>query len=71
MKAVLLFGSETWNLSSSAIKYLECFHMKAARQMPGMVPKERDDITWLYPLPRDILEAAGLYTVSHYIEVRK
>ena len=36
--AVLLFGSEIWNLSPSVIKVMKGFHVRAARQMAGILP---------------------------------
>jgi hypothetical protein len=35
LQAVLLFGSETWKLSSLSLKSLEGFHIRAARCMAG------------------------------------
>ena len=69
--AILIFGSETWNLSPSAIKCLEGFHLWAARRMTGMQPCKKPDGTWTYPLSEEVLEKAGLYTVSYYIEVQR
>ena len=71
VQAILLFGSETWSLSLSAIKCLEDFHLRAARRMAGMQPRKKRDGTWTYPSSEEVLEKAGLYTVSYYIEVRR
>ena len=71
VQAILLFGSETWNLSPSAIKCLEGFHLRAARRMAGMQPRKKRDGTWTYPSSEEVLEKAGLYTVSYYIEVQR
>ena len=69
VQAVLLFGSEMWNLSPLAIKCLEGFHLRAARRIAGMQPCEKPDGTWTYPSSEKVLETAGLFIVSHYIEV--
>ena len=72
VQAVLLFGSEMWNLTPSALKCLEGFHIRAARRMSGMMPvKDASTSVWNHPASADVLEAAGLYTVKEYIEVRR
>jgi hypothetical protein len=71
VQAVLLFGSETWNLSPSTMKCLEGFHLKAARRLTGMMPTRGDRGTWHYPSSEDVLAAAGLHTIKHYIDVRR
>ena len=43
VQAVLLFGSETWNLSQSAMKCLEGFHIRAAQHMSGKMPRMNSD----------------------------
>ena len=63
-------GSETWNLSPSAMKCIEGFHLKAARRMTGVGHKRGAHGAWDYPLSKDVLEAAGLYTIKTYIDVR-
>ena len=71
IQAVLLFGTEPWNLSPSAITCLEGFHLRTARRMAGMQPRKDPDGSWTYPLLEEVLEMAGLFMVSHYIEVRR
>ena len=38
VQSVLLFGSETWCLSPTALESIEGFHVKAARRMTGVLP---------------------------------
>ena len=71
VQAVLLFGSESWNLTPSAIKCLEGFHLRAARRMTGMMPCKQPDGSWTYPSSEKVLEKAGLHTIAEYIEVRR
>ena len=71
IQAVLLAGSETWNLSPSAVKCLEGFHLRAACQMAGMQARKEPDGIPVYPSSEKVLETAVLYTVSHYIEVSR
>jgi hypothetical protein len=71
VQAVLLYGSETWSLSSTSIKRLEGFHIRAAWRMTGMRPEKKPDGSWSYPCSKDVLEAAGLQTIAHYMGVRR
>ncbi len=71
VQAVLLFGSETWKLSSLSLKSLEGFHIRAARQMAGMQPAKNPDGTWKYPSSKDVLKVVGLMTIGQYIGVRR
>jgi hypothetical protein len=43
MQAVLLYGSETWILSSLSMKCLEAFHICTAWQMSGKRPVQKED----------------------------
>jgi hypothetical protein len=69
VQAVLLYGSETWSLSPSSVKCLEGFHICAAWRMTGNRPKRNVDGSWTYPCSADVLNAAGLKTITHYMEV--
>ena len=40
--------------------------------MMGMMPKKDATTgTWVYPASKDVLEAAGLHTVEHYVRVQR
>ena len=69
--AVLLFGSETWNLAPSSLKRLEGFHIRAAWRMAGTGPRRNPDGSWTYPDTDAVMEAVGLRSISHYVEVRR
>jgi hypothetical protein len=69
VQAVLLFGSEMWKLSTSSLKNLEGFHLRAACCMTGMQPTRNPDGTWTYPSSKDVIKAVGLKTIDHYIRV--
>ena len=73
VQAVLLYGSETWNLTPSAMKKLEGFHIRSAYRMARDNKPQCDPLTkdWTYPLSKDVLEEVGLFTIEHYIEVRR
>ena len=72
VQAVLLFGSETWNLASSAMKLLEGFHVRDARRMAGWLPTRHENgRDWVYPSSADVLKKVGLRTIAEYMEVRR
>ena len=73
IQAVLLFGSETWNLTPTAIKQLEGFHVRAAWRMAKVNVPSRDPETdtWTYPTTKDVFEEVGLFSITHYIQVRR
>jgi hypothetical protein len=71
IQAVLLFGSETWNLAPSGLKCLEGFHLRAAWRMSGKRPMKRPDGTWRYPNSEQVLREVGLQTINHYIGARR
>ena len=69
IQTVLLYGSETWSLALLSVKRLEGFHICARWQMSGMRPERRVDGSWSYPHSADVLKAAGLQTIAHYMDV--
>ena len=69
--AVLLFGSETWNLAPSSLKRLEGFHHRAAWRMAGTGPRLNPDGSWTYPNTEAVMKEVGLRSISHYVEVRR
>lgn len=69
--SVLLYGSETWVITSSMMKTLEGFHNRVARQLTGRRPRRRNDGTWFYPPIKEALEAAGMFPMSDYIARRR
>jgi hypothetical protein len=71
VQSILLFGSETWNLSPQSLKCLEGFHLRAAWRMAGRRPTKLPDGTWTYPNSAAVLGKVGLKTIAHYIGVRR
>jgi hypothetical protein len=59
VQSILLFGSETWNLSPSNLKLLEGFHIKRLMKLL--------DGTWAYPNLAQVLKNIGLKIIAHYI----
>jgi hypothetical protein len=68
---VLLYGSESWNLTPSLLKWLEGFHVKAAWRMAAVNKPRKDAATnkWTYPKTEEVLEEVGLHSMEHYIRV--
>ena len=72
VQAVLLFGSETWNITPTAMMRLEGFHIRAAYRLAvDNKPRRNPNGEWTYPSSEDVLEEVGMRTISHYIEVRR
>ena len=71
VQSILLFGSETWNLSPQSLKCLEGFHLRAAWRMAGKRPLKLPDGAWEYPNSAAVLDEVGLKTIAHYIGVRR
>jgi hypothetical protein len=69
LQSILLFGSETWNLSPVSLKVLEGFHIRVVWRMAGKRPMKLCDGTWTYPNSVDVLKDIGLETIAHYIAV--
>ena len=72
VQAVLLYRSETWNLTKSALARLEGFHVHAAYKMARKHRLRRGaNGTWVYPKTTDVLEECGMHTLAEYIQVRR
>ena len=72
IQAVLLYGSESWNLTKVMLSRLEGFNIRAAYRMARTYkPQENNDGCWTYPASKDVFEEVGLYPIEHYIRVRR
>ncbi len=70
VQSVLLYGSETWVLSTVALARLEGFHLCTAYWMARKyVPCWEPHHWWIYPPPDKVLEECGMHTIQHYINV--
>jgi hypothetical protein len=68
----MLYGSETWVLTSSMLKVLEGFHNPVARRIAGKMPYYvTAEDRWVYPPTREALEIAGLYPIQAYLDTRR
>ncbi len=72
LQSVLLYGSKTWNLMTTALVRLEGFHICTAYRMAEKhKPKKGPHHEWVYPRSSDALqECSSMATISHYIKVR-
>ncbi len=72
VQAILLYGSETWVISRTALARLEGFHIRAAYRMAKMnKPKRSPGNVWEYPRSADVLKECGMKTMEEYIHTRR
>ena len=73
VQAVLLYGSETWALTETAMRVLEGFHIRLAYRMAKVHKPRKNSSTcvWTYPSSVDVLNKVGLKTIREYILVRR
>ena len=63
VQSVLLYRSESWEVTGDMLKILEGFHHRAARRITGMTAKHVADREWEYPPVAAALEATGLHPI--------
>jgi len=68
VQSILLYGSETWTLTKRQIHLLDTFHHHCARHITQQHIRPLPDGTWITPASKDVLEMAGLKTISTYIQ---
>ncbi len=73
VQAVLLYSSETWNLTKDVLVWLEGFHVRDAYRMSQVHRPKRvaRNNRWVYPKTSDVLEECGMEKIQHYIQKRK
>jgi len=70
VQAVLLYGSETWVLSTTALASLKGFHIRAAYRMAVRhKPRRGPGHRCIYPKSKYVLEECGMSTLAEYITV--
>jgi hypothetical protein len=67
VQSVLLYGSKTWNLTTTALAWLEGFHRLAEKHKPKKGLHHR----WVYPQSSNALQECGMSFISHYINIRR
>ena len=69
VQSVLLYRSETWNLTRAVLAQLEGFHVCAAYKMARKYkPRKGLFGKWNNPSTKDLLEECGLHLVEEYIQ---
>ncbi len=72
VQSVLLYGSETWNLTQTALARLEGFHIRAAYRMAKEHKSRKGpNHVWVYPATSNVLKECGMNSIAHYIDVRR
>ena len=69
--AVLLYGSESWNVPTAKMVALEGFHVAVACNLTGMHPQQLPNGKWYYPSSHHVLHAARLHKIVEYAGVRR
>jgi hypothetical protein len=71
VQSVLLYGSKTWNLTTTALVRLEGFCIRATFLMAKKhKPRRGSNHVWVYPSTGDLLKECGMHSIAHYIDVR-
>ncbi len=72
MQSVFLYGSKTWNLTTTALARLKGFHICVAYWMAEKhTPKKGPHHKWVYPRSFDTLQECNMATILHYIDIRR
>jgi hypothetical protein len=70
VQSVLLYGSKTWNLLTTALVQLKGFHIRAAYYMAEKhKPKKGPHHGWVYPQSSYVLQECSMATIMHYIDI--
>jgi hypothetical protein len=64
VQTVLLYGAESWFLTTAMIQKLETFHHGCAHFITGQHIQENTDGSWMYPPSKKVLESAGLFSIQ-------
>jgi hypothetical protein len=70
-QAILLYGSESWTLTTAMGKKLQSFHHRCAQYIAKQYIKMNLDGTWIHPASDEILKSTGLCTIQEYIRRRR
>jgi hypothetical protein len=71
VQAVLLYGSESWAISTNKMRELNAFHNRCARVIARMPIQQDSEGTWTCPQTIEVLETAGLLPIQEYIRRRR
>ncbi len=68
VQAVLLYGTETWNLTQPLLQMLCSFHHHCTCYLTWMTITQLDNGEWVSPPSAVAREQAGLATIKEYIQ---
>jgi hypothetical protein len=71
VQAILLYGSDSWTLTTAMGKKLQSFHHRCARYIAKQHIKMNLDGTWTHLARDEILKTTGLCTIQEYINLRR
>ena len=69
-QAVLLFGVETWVLTSRTERDLDSFQHRVTRRLTGRQPRRRWYGSWAYPSLEEAMGEAGFEGIRKFITRR-
>jgi len=72
VQSVLLYGCETWVVTPAVLRVLSGFHHRVARRLTGKRGRYlHHEDRWVYPPIDEVLQEAKMYSIEHYINVRR
>ena len=71
VQAVLLYGAESWTITTRNWTKLQSFHRRAMRYMTGQHIRQDSDGTWTYPDHKELEKKCGLFPIGTYVERRR
>jgi len=71
VQLILLYGAESWTLTTTQLHLLEAFHHHCARHITHSHIRPLPNGEWVTPHNADVLEKAGLQPILTYIKNRR
>jgi len=68
---VLLYGSESWVMTSDLMRQLRSFHRRCCRGLTGEFIRQDEEGEWICPKSEEVLIKAGVLTTEEYIQRRR
>ena len=71
VQAVLLYGADTWRVTSRDLTKLQSFHHRAARYMTGQHIRKTSETSWTYPNSEELLQKCRIFPIEVYLKRRR
>ena len=71
LQLVLLYGIGSWVLTGATLKVILVLNHQVARSITGVTVRRTAIGEWEWSLVAEALEAAGLWTIKEYIQLRQ